>query len=200
MLHVGLTGNVASGKSTVAALFAKWGARVIDADDLAREAVSPGTDALARIREIWGESVLDERGRLDREAMRRIAFSDPEARRRLEEIVHPAVSRLYGERVEAARARGDRIVIGAIPLLYEVGMEDRFDLVLLVDAPLDQRIDRLVRFRGLDRDEARRLDAAQRDAGEKRRRADLVLDNDRDIPALERHAWEVWKQLEKLAS
>lgn len=199
MLHVGLTGNVGAGKSTVSRLLERWGARVIDADELAREVVAPGTAATARIRKLWGDEMLDESGAIDRAALRRVVFADPDARRRLEEIVHPGVNHLYRERLEEARVRGDRIVVGAIPLLYETGMQGQFDVVVLVDAPLDTRIERLTTQRGLPEAEARSIAEAQMPASEKRKRADFVIDNDRDLPTLERRVWETWKELERLA-
>lgn len=197
MLRVGLTGNVGAGKSTVVSLFERWGATVIDTDVLAREVVRPGSPALERIREAWGDSIIGEDDGLDRDAMRRIVFADPRARRELERILHPAILERYRELLIEAKARGDRIVVGVVPLLYETGMEEEFDLVLLIDAPLEKRIDRLVTTRDLSREEARAIAEAQMPAQEKRERADLVLDNDSDIPTLERRAWEMWKELEK---
>lgn len=200
MLQVGLTGNIGAGKSTVCDLFERWGATIIDADELAREAVRPGSDALAAIRAVWGDPVITEDGSLDRERMREIAFAEPGARRRLEQIVHPAVNRLYEERVREAAARGAEIVVGAIPLLYEVGMESRFDVVVLVDAPLEQRVRRLVEDRGLPEEQVRRIAEAQAPASEKRTRADFVIDNDRDLTTLERRARETWRALQRLAA
>lgn len=199
MLRVGLTGNVGAGKSTLVTLFAGWGATVIDTDVLAREVVAPGTPALAEIRERWGEAVMAEDGGLDRAALRSRVFADEAERRRLEDILHPAIRARFRELLSEAELRGDRIVIGVVPLLYETGMEDEFDVVLLVDAPLSQRIDRLVAKRGLSEGEARKVAASQMPAEEKRSRADLILDNDSDIPTLERRAWELWKELEKMS-
>jgi dephospho-CoA kinase len=199
MLRVGLTGNVGAGKSTVADLFAGWGATVIDTDTLAREVVAPGSPALERVREIWGDEVIAGDGGLDRAAMRRIVFSDPVARERLERILHPAIRTRFRELCVEAEARGDRIVIGVVPLLYETGMDAEFDVVVLVDAPLEQRVQRLVSTRGISEAEARAIAAAQMPAEEKRARADYVIDNDSDIPTLERRAWETWKEIQKLA-
>jgi dephospho-CoA kinase len=199
MLRVGLTGNVGAGKSTVVALFAGWGAAIIDTDVLAREVVAAGSPALERIREVWGAAVIAADGGLDRDAMRHIVFADPQAREKLEDIVHPAIVARCRELFVEAEARGDRIVIGVVPLLYETGMEKEFDVVLLVDAPLEQRIERLVSKRGLTTDEACAVAAAQMLAEEKRARADLIIDNDSDITTLERRAWETWKEIEKLS-
>jgi dephospho-CoA kinase len=199
VFHIGLTGNVGAGKSTVVTLFASWGATVIDTDILAREGVQPGSPALERIREEFGEEVISDDGGLDRPAMRRIAFADAEAREKLESILHPAIRARYGELATEAEVRGDRIVIGVVPLLFETGMHYDFDAVLVVDAPAAVRIERLVNKRGLTPDEARAVADAQMPAGEKRERADLIIDNDSDITTLERRAWETWKEIEKLS-
>jgi len=199
MLRVALTGNVGSGKTTVVSLFASWGATVIDTDVLAREVVAPGSPALEEIRDLWGDAAFTEDGTLDRAALRALVFADPEARARLEAILHPAIRARARELFAESEARGDRIVIGVVPLLYETGMDEDFDVVLLIDAPLDQRIQRLVGKRGLSVDEARAIAAAQMPADEKRGRADFIIDNDSDITTLERRAWETWKEIEKLS-
>ncbi len=200
MLRVGLTGNVGAGKTTVVSLFAGWGAAVVDTDVLAREVVAPGSPALARIRELWGDEVMSDDGGLDRGALRGLVFSDLQARAELEAILHPAISARCRELFAEAEARGDRIVIGVVPLLYETGMDEEFDVVLLIDAPLEQRIDRLVGKRGFSPEEARAVAAAQMPAEEKRARADFIIDNDSDITSLERRAWETWKEIEKLST
>ncbi len=199
MLRVGLTGNVGAGKSTTVSLFASWGATIIDTDVLAREVVTLGSPALARIRELWGDAVIGADGELDRAAMRQIVFSDPEARKRLEAILHPAIRERSRELFVEAEARGDRIAIGVVPLLFETGLEVEYDVVLLIDAPLEQRIERLVNKRGLGADEARAIADAQMPAHEKRARADFIIDNGSDITSLERRAWETWKEIEKLS-
>ncbi len=199
MLRVGLTGNVGAGKSTVVDLFAGWGATVIDTDVLAREVVSPGSPALARIRQKWGEAVITADGKLDREAMRSIVFSDAVARDELEAILHPEIRSRCQDLFREAGARGDRIVVGVVPLLYETGMEAEFDIVVLVDAPLGLRIERLASKRGLDTEVAQAIASAQMSAEEKRLRADYIIDNDSDIPTLERRAWETWKEIQKLS-
>jgi dephospho-CoA kinase len=180
-------------------LFASWGATIIDTDVLAREVVTPGSPALAEVRRLWGDDVIAADGELDRAAMRRIVFSDTEARRRLEAILHPAIRERSRELFVEAEARGDRIAIGVVPLLFEAGLETEYDVVLLIDAPLEQRIERLVNKRGLSADEARAIADAQMPAQEKRTLADFIIDNDSDITSLERHAWETWKEIEKLS-
>jgi dephospho-CoA kinase len=199
MLVVGLTGNIASGKSTVAARLAELGATVIEADLLAREAVRPGTPALAAIRDRWGEAVLAPDGSLDRAALRRIVFADPAARRALEAIVHPAVHRLRETHMAAARDRGAHLVVCDIPLLFEVGLEGTVDRIVLVDAAPATRRQRLIRDRGLPAAEAEAMIAAQAPSESKRARADLVIDNDGTREQLLARTDEVFRELDRLA-
>ena len=200
MLRVALTGNIASGKSSVARDWARLGAPIIDADVLARRAVEPGSPALERIAQAFGPGVLEPGGGLDREAMRAIVFRDEAARRRLEAIVHPEVARLRREEEQRLEREGARIVVNDIPLLFEVGLEDEFDVVVLVDAPEAVRLERLVRDRGLDPDEARRMIAAQMPAEQKRRRSDIVIENAGTLEELEARAERVWRELERRVS
>jgi dephospho-CoA kinase len=177
MITVALTGNAASGKSTVADLWRAAGVPVVSADDLAREAVAPESPGLARVREVFGDDVLAADGSLDRARMGERVFGDDAARARLEAIVHPIVWALRDEWVEARRAEGHDLVVAEIPLLYETGREGDFDVVVLVDAPDEVRLDRLTRHRGLSEERARALMSAQMDPARKRARAHHVLDN-----------------------
>ena len=177
MLIVGLTGNVAAGKSAVAELWREAGVPVASADELARVAVAPGTEALARIAEMFGPGVIRGDGELDRAALRGIVFRDGEALRRLEAIVHPEVSRLRDVWTAMQRELGAEVVVWEIPLLFETGMEGEADVVVVVDAPAGVRLRRIVETRGMDEEEAEAVMAAQVDAEEKRRRADLVVEN-----------------------
>lgn len=195
VLLIGLTGNIASGKTEVARIFADLGATVIDADELAREAVQPGSPALAAIAARWGDQVLNADGSLNRTAMRGIAFSNDRDREALNAIVHPAVKRLRDQLVDEARRRGDAVVVAAIPLLYEAGLEQDYDRVVLVDAPDDIRLSRLVKRRGIGPVEAQRLMAAQMPASMKRARADVVIENQSDLKALRRAVEHVWHDL-----
>jgi dephospho-CoA kinase len=195
VLKVGLTGNIASGKSSVAAVWSRLGATVVDADLLARRAVEPGTSALRQIVELWGPEMLDPAGALDRGRLREIVFRDPVARSALESIVHPAVAELRDRAFREAEERGERVVVADVPLLYEVGLESEFDLVVLVDAPAGERERRLVDDRGLDPGTARRMMDSQMPAEEKRRRADVVLENDGTMEALARRAEAVWREI-----
>lgn len=195
MIRIGLTGTVGAGKSTVADLFERWGARRVDADELAREAVEPGGAALAAIREEWGDEVLDEEGRLDREEMRRRVFGDADARRRLEEIVHPEVRRLRDERMTEAREAGADVVVSEVPLLLEKGMEEEFDVVVVVDAPRSVRRRRVAEERGVDAETFGAIEAAQWPADRKRRAADRVIDNGGSLADLEQAARRVWERI-----
>jgi dephospho-CoA kinase len=199
MLKVGLTGNIAAGKSTVADVWRSMGATVVDADELSRRAVEPGTPALDAIAREWGTWVLDEGGALDRAALRQIVFADPEARARLEGIVHPAVAALRDQAYREASARGAKLVVADIPLLFEVGMADEFDVVVLVDAPEAVRLARIVADRGLAEDEARRMIAAQMPSELKRARADIVIPNAGTLGDLQDSARDAWRQLVRRA-
>jgi dephospho-CoA kinase len=192
---VALTGNIASGKSEVARIFADLGATVIDADDLAREAVVPGSPALEAIVSRWGKRVLNNDGSLNRAALRSIIFSSDVERLALNAIVHPEVKRLRDGLVDEARTRGDAVVVSAIPLLFEVGLEQEFDRVILVDAPDDVRLSRLVQRRGFSAADAQRMMNAQMPASAKRSRAHFVIENEKDLKALRRAVERVWKDL-----
>jgi dephospho-CoA kinase len=195
MLHIALTGNIAAGKSAVADLFRRWGATLIDADEIVREAQAPGTAVFDAIVRRFGPSVVAADGTLDRSALRAAALADPAALADLNGIVHPAVHRRRAELVAEARRRGDAVVVSVIPLLFEVADPAEFDAVVLVDAPEPLRRERLIVRRGLGATDADRLIAAQDPAAPKRARSDYVIDNDGDFAALERRAAEVWAAL-----
>ena len=197
MLLVGLTGNIASGKSTVAQLFGRLGATLIDADVLARQAVDVGMPAYHAIVERWGEGVTAPDGPIDRRELRQRVFSDSEQLEALNAIVHPEVQRLRDELVDEARRRGDRIVVCDIPLLFERRLAEQFDRIVLVDAPRPVRMERLVRDRGLETTEAMKMIASQMPAELKRARADYLIDNTGTPEELEARAREVWDALQK---
>jgi dephospho-CoA kinase len=198
MLLVGLTGNIASGKSTVARMLAERGATVIDSDVLARRAVEKDTPGYARIVEEWGPAVLADDGQLDRGALRRLVFSRPNELEQLNAIVHTEVERMRDRLVREARERGDRVVVCDIPLLFEKSLGDRFDRVILVDAPRQLRLERLVRDRGLGEREAEEMIAAQMPSEVKRARADIVIDNDRTVAELKRDVDAAWEALSRV--
>jgi dephospho-CoA kinase len=195
MLNIALTGNIASGKSTVAQLFRQWGAALIDIDQLVREVQAPGTPGLLAIARRFGTGLLRPDGSLDRGQLRAIVLADPQALADLNALVHPAVQRLRTARLAAHRAAGTAVVVTDIPLLYEAADPRAFDAVVLVDAPLDVRRQRLFERSGLPPHEADRLIAAQMPSEAKRPRADFVIDNDGDLAALEARAREVWDAL-----
>ena len=177
MLTVGLTGNIAAGKSAVAARLAALGLPVLDADRLAREAVAPGTPALAAITARWGPAILAADGTLDRAALRRRVFADPAERAALETITHPAIAALRAARTAALAAEGAPVVVCDIPLLFEAHLEGTVDRIVLVDAPAAVRRERLLRDRGLSPDEADAMMAAQLPAESKRARAHHLIEN-----------------------
>jgi len=199
MLLVGLTGNIGSGKSTVDQLLSERGATIIDADVLARRAVEVGTPGYRAIVERWGTSILGPDGTLDRGALRRIVFSDQAELEQLNTLVHPEVERMRAALVEAARLRGDKLVVCDVPLLFERKMTDLFDRIVLVDAPRPVRLERLVRERGLKETEAMDMIVAQMPAELKRARADYVIDNIGTLTELDARVAEVWGALEQAA-
>ena len=198
MLLVGLTGNIAAGKSTVARRFAERGATIVDADILARRAVEPGMPAYTQIVRKWGRDVLAPDGLLDRAALRREVFGDQLQLEELNRIIHPEVLRMRDRLVAEARERGDEIVICDIPLLFEARRTEEFDRIVLVDAPRGMRLERLVRDRGLHETEAMEMIAAQMPAELKRARADYVIDNSGTLSELQRKVDDVWAELNRL--
>jgi dephospho-CoA kinase len=195
MLSVALTGNVGAGKTTVAELFKRWGATLIDADQLVRDAQAPGQPVLAKIVSRFGKELLQPDGTLDRAALRVRVLGDARALADLNRIVHPEVHRRRQALLAAARARGDRIVVSDIPLLFESADPAEFDAIVLVDAPEAVRRARLLATRTLPPEEADRLMAVQLPSTPKRARSDYVIENDGDLPALERAAATVWGAL-----
>lgn len=174
-MRVGLTGGVASGKSTVAAILAGLGAVVVDADLLAREVVEPGTPGLAAVVEAFGSGVLADDGSLDRPALGAVVFADPDARKRLETVLHPLI-RARGAELEAAAPEG-AVVVHDIPLLAETGQADRFEAVLVVDVPVETQVDRMVADRGMSREDALARVAAQATREERLAVATYVVEN-----------------------
>lgn len=194
-MRVGLTGGVASGKSTVAALLRELGAVVVDSDVLAREVVEPGTPGLAAVVGAFGPAVLTADGALDRPALGAVVFGDEAARRRLEAILHPLI-RARAAELEAAAPEGT-VVVHDIPLLVETGQADRFDAVLVVDVPVETQVERMVRDRGMSREDALARVAAQADRELRLAAATHVVDNTGTREDLRDRVTEV---LEKLVS
>jgi dephospho-CoA kinase len=194
MRRIGLTGNIAAGKSSVAEVWRALGAHVIDADLLARSAIEPGTAGYDAVVRSFGKGVVKD-GRIDRKALRQIVFNDAAQRKRLEAIIHPEVARLRAAQEHALEAAGFEIVVNDIPLLFETGMQDGFEAVVLVDAPEDVRIQRIMQKRGLSEEAARQMVEAQMPAAQKRAHATYVIDNDATLDALQARARTVWAQL-----
>ena len=199
MLLIGLTGNIASGKSEVARMLAERGATLIDADVLAREAVRPESQALRDIVKRWGKDVLKKDGSLDRKALRQIVFADQSELDALNRIVHPGVTRLRDREIAAAKERGDPIVVCVIPLLFERNLVEEFDAIVLVDAPRPIRLERLVTTRGLEETDAMNMIASQMPAELKRARADYVIENTGSLDDLEHDVDTLWSSLQRNA-
>jgi dephospho-CoA kinase len=195
MLNVALTGNIAAGKSTVADLFRAWGAVVIDSDELVRAAQAPGSPVLAAIAAHFGADVILADGSLDRARLRGKVMGDPDALAALNAIVHPEVFRQRAALVQEAAARGERIVVSDIPLLFEVADPAAFDAVVLVDAPVALRRERLVATRGLSAEEADRMIASQLPAETKRARSDYIIENAGNLADVKQAARAVWESL-----
>jgi dephospho-CoA kinase len=194
-VRVGLTGGIGSGKSAVSSLLADLGATVIDADMLAREAVSPGSPGLAEVAGEFGQAVIGADGALDRAAMAAVVFADPSARQRLEAIIHPRVRARAAELEAAARAADPAaVVVHDVPLLVETGQQSAYDLVLVVDVPTDVQVHRLVALRGLDETEARSRIAAQASREDRLAAADVVIDNSGTPADLARRVRKVWTE------
>ena len=196
MFRLGLTGGIGSGKSTVSARLAEHGAIVIDYDQLAREAVEPGTPALAAIAERFGDVIAAD-GTLDRPALGAVVFGDDAARADLESITHPAIFEL----VAAAEAAvpDDGVVVHDHPLLIEKGMAGFCDLVVVVDVPEDVQVERLVSLRGMTEADARARLATQASRDERLAEADVVLDNTGSIEDLQAQVDQLWAERVKSA-
>lgn len=193
VLSVGLTGGIASGKTTVGKLLAERGALIIDSDLLAREVVEPGTPGLAAIVERFGASVLASDGTLNRQALGALVFADERARADLNGIVHPAVRQRRAELIAAAV--DGSIVVSVIPLLVENGMQDDFDKVIVVDLPVETQLERLQLRNGLDETDARSRIAAQATRQQRLSAADWVIENSGSYDHLRQQVDMVWDQL-----
>lgn len=197
-LQVALTGGIASGKTTVAALFAERGALLIDSDQLAREVVEPGTPGLAEVVARFGGQVLDDQGRLDRQALGAIVFADDVARADLNAIVHPRVRQRRAELL--AEAGDDEVVISVIPLLVETGLADQFDAVVVVDLPEAVQVERLMTRNGFSAEQAQARVEAQAARAERLAAADWVIDNSGAPDELGGQVQAVWRELRNKAA
>jgi dephospho-CoA kinase len=198
VLRIGLTGGLASGKSTVARLLADRGAAVFDADELVRELYRPGGAAAHAARDLFGDSILDASGNVDRARVAEIVFHDADRRRALEARLHPLVREERERRFGQAAWAGAKVAVCEASLLIEAGTEDEYDRVLLVVAPAEERIRRWIE-RGGTVDDARRRIAAQMSPAEAANRADDVIVNDGSAEALRKHVEAVWARWLSLA-
>lgn len=192
-LRVGLTGGIASGKSTVSRILAELGAVIIDADLIAREVVAPGTEGLAEVVAAFGPEVLTDTGEMDRAAVGALVFADPEKRKVLEQVIHP---RVFLRSIEIDEAAGEHaVVVNDIPLLTETGQADRFDAVVVVDVPTEVQVERMVRDRGMSMEEAESRIAAQATREQRRAIATHLIENTGTLEELESRVREVYAEL-----
>lgn len=195
--HLALTGGIGSGKSTVAGLLAGHGAVVVDADAISRQLMEPGSEVLERVVEAFGRDLLDDRGRLDRAALAQTVFVDPEARETLNGIVHPAVRAESRRQVADAQASPEfsGVIVQDIPLLVETGQAASFDGVIVVEAPEEVRVDRLVGARGMSVEDARARIASQATDAQRREAATWVIDNSGSQDETAAQVAELWDRL-----
>ena len=193
MLRVGLTGGIGSGKSEVSRRLVSLGAVLVDADAVAREVVEPGTPGLAAVAREFGEEILRPDGALDRDRLGAIVFADDERRERLNAIVHPLVGERMQELVEDAPA--DAIVVYDVPLLTENDLAGLYDLVVVVDAPVEEQVRRLTELRGMTEEAARARIAVQATRERRRAVADRVIDNSGTIESLAAQVDDLWAEL-----
>lgn len=189
-VHVGLTGGIAAGKSEVARVLQSRGALLVDSDALARLVLEKGSPGLAAVQDEFGDRVITSQGELDRVEMARIVFADAQARQRLNRIVHPRI-REAARRI-VAEAGPDAVVVQDVPLLVETGQADAFDLVVVVEAPIEERMRRMTEERGMSREDAQARVAAQATDEQRRAAADVVIVNDADLDRLASATHQVW--------
>lgn len=193
-MNIGLTGGIATGKSTVANLLAKRGAYVIDLDLIAREVVEPGQPALARVAERFGQAVLREDGTLDRKKLGSIVFADEARRKELEAILHPAIRAVMKERMELHESNHpNQLVVVDVPLLFESKLESYFEQIMLVYVPREEQLKRLMKRDGLSMEDAERRLAAQMSIEDKKALADIVIDNSSELGNTEAQIDRWWR-------
>ncbi|MWV44001.1 dephospho-CoA kinase [Paenibacillus sp. HJL G12] len=194
-MNIGLTGGIATGKSTVSALLVNKGALLVDADVIAREVMLPGHPVLSAVTDHFGQAVLLADGTLDRKKLGEIVFHDPTQRQALNDITHPAIRREIRMQMESLeREYPDKLVVVDIPLLFESGLEAMFERVMMVYAPKATQLERLMKRNRLSRDEASARIRSQMDIEEKKQRADIVIDNSGDAEQTKRQVDEFWLQ------
>ena len=200
MLRIGLTGGIASGKSTVSEAFARLGAKVLDADEVAREVVLPGKPAWTKLRHTFGSEFFHPDGRLNRSKLRRLVFADPEQRSRLNAIVHPEVMSEIDFRFEQLTSSAEHaVVLVDVPLLLEVEAADRFDRVVVVYVNETVQLGRLMERDGLSAEEASQALSTQIPLRDKVKQADFVIDNSGTLEETQAQVEKVWQELLELA-
>jgi dephospho-CoA kinase len=199
VLLVGLTGGLGAGKSTVARMLSERGTVVVDADDLARTALEPGTPGFEQVCDVFGRDILDAEGRIDRRELAARVFADEGKRRVLESITHPEVFRKLAEAVEDLRGT-DAVVVFDAALIVETGFHEAVDVLVVVTAPTEDQVRRVAGDRGMEEDEARARIAAQADPAQREALADVVIRNDGDLASLERQVDDLWAELRRRAA
>jgi dephospho-CoA kinase len=200
LLVAGLTGNIASGKSTVATFLRRSGALIIDADQIAHEVVAPDRPAFQEIRRLFGEGILRLEGTINREKLGRLVFDNPELRRQLEAIVHPQVgAEIDRQLAHIARNQPEAVVIMDIPLLFETGRTEGLAEIIVVYAPESTQLQRLIHRNGLSADEAKARMASQMPLKEKVAKATIVIDNSGTLAATEKQTLAVYQALARKA-
>lgn len=196
MFLIGLTGGIASGKSTVAKLLASYGAETIDADQVARDVVLPGSVGLQAVVNEFGAEVLSDSGELDRDLLGQIVFKESEKRKALEQILHPLIKKRTTELLAASKSS---VVVYAVPLLVEANVDYPFDMILTVEAGVENQVERIVRSRGLSEADAQRRIDAQASTAERSERADFVIDSSGTHAQLEQQIAILWPKIEQAA-
>jgi dephospho-CoA kinase len=200
MLKVGLTGGIASGKSTVSKIFASFGAKVLDADEVAREVLLPGQPAWTRLRQVFGEEFFHPDGTVKRKQLRKLVFADPEKRSQLNAIVHPEVMREINRRSEVLSSSAQNgVLLVDVPLLLEVGVANRFDKVVVVYVSESVQINRLQQRDGISEEEAKQALKVQMALSKKVEQADYLIDNSGTLEETLAQVEKVWDELLKLA-
>ena len=200
MLKVGLTGGIASGKSTVSKIFASFGAKVLDADEVAREVLLPGQPAWTRLRQVFGEEFFHPDGTVKRKQLRKLVFADPEKRSQLNAIVHPEVMREINRRSEVLSSSAQNgVLLVDVPLLLEVGVANRFDKVVVVYVSESVQINRLQQRDGISEEEAKQALKVQMALSQKVKQADYLIDNSGTLEETLAQVEKVWDELLKLA-
>lgn len=192
-MNIGLTGGIASGKSSVSELLVSLGAILIDADQIAREVMFPGHPVLVAVAKQFGQGVLLEDGTLNRKKLGELVFNHPEQLQVLNDITHPAIRQEMKDRkLKYEEQFPDRLIVSDIPLLYESGLEDGYEQIMLVYVPREVQIERLMKRDGMDKSQAIRRLEAQMDIEEKKQRADIIIDNSGDFEETKKQILAFW--------